>query len=44
MESLDPGPEGHAGLRQGFSGKEPHKLIHLLDRFLEFVVRLCIDP
>ncbi len=43
-DSLDPGPETRAGLRQGVPGEGPHQLLHLLDQILEFVVRLCIDP
>jgi hypothetical protein len=43
-ESLDPGPEARAGLRQGVPGKGPHHLLHLLDQILGFVARLCIDP
>jgi hypothetical protein len=40
--SLDPGPEARAGLRQGVPGKGPHQLLHLLDQILEFVVRLAL--
>jgi hypothetical protein len=43
-ESLDPGPEAHAGLHQGVPGKEPHHLLHLLGQITGFVARLCIDP
>jgi hypothetical protein len=43
-ESLDPGPEAHAGLHQGVPGKEPHQLLYLLGQITGFVARLCIDP
>ena len=43
-ESLAPGPEARAGLRQGVPCKGPHHLLHLLDQILGFVARLCFDP
>ncbi len=43
-DSLDPGPEAHAGLRQGVPGKGTHHLLDLLDQFLQFVAKLCIEP
>jgi hypothetical protein len=43
-DSLNPGPEARAGLRQDVPGKKPHQLLHLLDQILEIVVKFCIDP
>ncbi len=43
-DSFDPGPDDHAGLRQGVPGKGPHHLLHFLDQILDFDVRLSIDP
>ncbi len=42
-ESLNPGPEAHAGLRQGVPGEGPHHL-NLLDQIVGFVAKLCFDP
>ncbi len=39
-DSLYPGPEAHAGLRQGVPGEGPLHLLDLLDQILEFVLRL----
>jgi hypothetical protein len=42
-DSLHPGPEDRAGLRQGVPAKGPHHLLHLLDQIIGFVVKLCND-
>ena len=41
--SLDPGPEARAGLRQGVPAEGPHHLLHLLDQIIGFVAKLSID-
>jgi hypothetical protein len=43
-DSLDPGPEAHAGLRQDVTGEGPHHLLYLLYQNTGFVARFCIDP
>ncbi len=43
-ESLDPGPEARAGLRQGDPAEGSHPLLHLLDQITGFGARLCNDP
>ncbi len=42
-DSLDPGPEARAGLRQGVPAEGPHHLLYLLDQITEFAARLCFD-
>ena len=42
-DSLDPGPEACAGLRQSVPGKGAHHLLGLLDQILRFMARVCID-
>ncbi len=42
--SLDPGPQAHAGLHHGVSVEEPQHLHRLLDQILGFVARLFNDP
>ena len=42
-DSLDPGPEAHAGLRNGAPVEGPHHLLDLREQVLGFVVRLCLD-
>jgi hypothetical protein len=42
--SLDPGPQALAGLRQGVPVEGPQHLLHLLDQILGFVERLFNDP
>ena len=39
-DSLDPGPEARAGLRQGVPAEGPHHLLHLLDQIVGFVAKL----
>jgi hypothetical protein len=43
-DSLDPGPQGLAGLPHGIPVEEPHHLLYLLDQILGFVARLCNNP
>ncbi len=43
-DSLDPGPEDRAGLRQDIPGEGPHHLLYLLDQITRFDARHCIDP
>ena len=42
--SLDPGPQVHAGLHHGVPVEGPQQLLHLLDQILAFVARLFNDP
>ncbi len=42
--SLDPGPEVHAGLHHGVPVEGPQHLLHLLDQILGFAARLFNDP
>jgi hypothetical protein len=42
-DSLDPGPQAIAGLRHGDPVEGPQHLLHLLDKILSFVARLCND-
>jgi hypothetical protein len=42
-DSLDPGPEARAGLRQGVPAEGPHHLLHLLDQIIGFVTKLFND-
>jgi hypothetical protein len=42
--SLDPGPQAIAGLRLCVPVEGPQHLLHLLDKILGFVARLCNDP
>ncbi len=42
-DSLDPGPEARAGLRQGVPAEGPHHLLHLLDQIIGFVAKLWND-
>jgi hypothetical protein len=43
-DSLDPGPEPPAGLRQGVPGEGPHDLPDLRDKSLGLVIKLSSDP
>ncbi len=42
--SLDPGPQALADLRNGVPVEGPHHLLYLLDQILGFVARLCNEP
>jgi hypothetical protein len=42
--SPDPGPQAIAGLRHCVPVEGPQQLLHLLDKILGFVARLCKDP
>jgi hypothetical protein len=42
--SLDPGPQVHAGLHHGVPVEGPQHLLHLLDQILGFAARLFNDP
>ncbi len=42
--SLDPGPQVHAGLHRGVPVEGPQHLLHLLDQILGFAARLFNDP
>jgi hypothetical protein len=39
-DSLDPGPEAHAGLRNGAPVEGPHHLLDLREQVLGLVMRL----
>jgi hypothetical protein len=39
IDSLDPGPQGLAGLRHGVPVEGPHHLLYLLDQILGLVAR-----
>jgi hypothetical protein len=43
-DSLDPGPQALAGLLHSVPVEGPQHLLHLLDKILSFVARLCNDP
>ncbi len=42
--SLDPGPQGLAGLPHGVPVEGPHHILYLLDQILGLVARLCNNP